>query len=316
MRECMETEYAMSPGGILVPEQPERVLQAVDLFCGCGGFSLGCEQAGIDVVGAVEKETAPATTYLWNLGSPRGCAIGYAEESDRRRFLKSLDRGRKNRDPLAVYPGDHGWIGFQRISGGGWGGPLGVDAGCRGMMFGDASRITGEDILEVLHAAGWRGEIDVVIGGPPCQGMSMAGRQREDDPRNNLVLEFVRIAGELEAKIFIMENVPPLVTQEKFRPLLRSLIDKAHGYGFGVAATVLDAVNYGVPQYRRRAIIQGLKEGCPAFPMPTNFSLVAPVGEVLRGVVPNGWAPIEPPPALQPRGDQLGLELTEPCANG
>ncbi len=292
---AMGDGYEMNGDGLFVPIRPERVLNVVDLFCGCGGFSLGFEAAGLDVVGALENEPSSAHTYLWNLGSPRGCAVGYVDEADQKRFLRRLKPG----DGLDVQPGDHGWIGYNKVARGGWG-PLGADCGCRGMMFGDASKVTGADLIAVMEAGGWRGEIDVVIGGPPCQGISTMGRQRKDDPRNNLVLEFVRIAGELGARCFMMENVPPLVKQAKFRPLFKVLVERAHEYGFNVAATVVDAVDYGVPQYRRRAIIQGYKEGAPAFPMPTNYAMTARVGEELHGIAPAGWAQVEAPAAPEP----------------
>lgn len=287
--------YEINGAGLFVPAQSRRALNVVDLFCGCGGFSLGFEAAGLDVVGALENDASAAHTYLWNLGSPRGCAVGYVDEADRKRFNRKLKPGKG----LDVQPGDLGWIGYNKVATGGWG-PLGVDCGCRGMMFGDASRVTGEDLIAVMEAGGWRGEVDIVIGGPPCQGMSMMGRQREDDPRNNLVLEFVRIAGELDARGFMMENVPPLVKQTKFRPLFEALVESAHGYGYNIAATVVDAVEYGVPQYRRRAIIQGYKEGAPAFPMPTNYAITARVGEEIHGVTPPGWAPGGPSPEPEP----------------
>jgi site-specific DNA-cytosine methylase len=150
------------------------------------------------------------------------------------------------------------------------------------MVIGDASKVTGGLIQEALGAIKASTPIDVVFGGPPCQGMSSSGKQNPADPRNNLVLEFVRIADELGAEMFVMENVPPLVTQAKFRPLFNALVDRAHAAGFTVTANVLDAANYGVPQRRRRAFVVGARGEANArpfsFAMPTNWAFVAEPG--------------------------------------
>lgn len=276
-------DWGQTSSGIWVPDGRERQLQAVDLFCGCGGFSVGFEAAGIDVVGAVEWDASAAISYLWNLGSPRGCAVGYTDEDARRRLAKALEKSRSHAEKArkggavnrTVEPGEDGWIGAARPY------PR-PDMGCRGMVFGDAAATTGEHILEVMRAGGWRGEVDVVIGGPPCQGISRSGRQRVNDPRNNLVLEFVRLADELGCEVFVMENVPPLITEKKYRPLFMAIVERAHAAGFDVVANVIDACNYGVPQRRRRAIIQGTRgrvRRVPQLPMPTHWGIVARRGE-------------------------------------
>lgn len=271
--------WAQTRGGLWVPQKDLRKLQAVDLFCGAGGFSCGFEAAGIDVVGAAEWDHGAACTYLYNLGSPRGCAVGYDSEETRLKWMKALEKGRRRRkDALSrrVEPGDPKWIGAARPH------PR-QDMGCRGFFLGDVSQLTGEVMRTIMHAGGVRGDIDVVIGGPPCQGMSRANqRASATDPRNNLVLEFVRLADELGAKVFIMENVPPLVSEKKYRPLFESIVARAHEAGFEkVVAQVVDAANYGVPQRRRRALIVGTRAGIPfQFPMPSHWGFVSKAGEV------------------------------------
>lgn len=265
--------YARTGSGLLVPHR-HRPLRGVDLFCGYGGFSLGLQQAGIDVVAALEWNPWAIVTYLSNLGSRAGCAVGYVSDEDRTRLLKVLN-GKRGK-------GKSGWIAPANPLTSGWIGAHNPDrdgSGCRAMIMGDAAKVTGDTIRETLAAVGEPPEIDVVCGGPPCQGMSKSGRQRPDDPRNNLTLEFWRIANELGAKVVLMENVPPLLTERKFKPLFDAIVERATAAGYTVTATVLDAVHYGVPQYRRRAFVAGTRDGAPfKFPMPTTWAFGAGPG--------------------------------------
>lgn len=129
--------------------------------------------------------------------------------------------------------------------------------------------VTGADIRK---AAGIGNKVvDVVFGGPPCQGFSLIGHRSIDDPRNRLVLDFVRILRELDAKSFVFENVKGL-TVGKQRAFLNELIaafDEA-GYTVRTDWKVLDAADYGVPQHRQRLILFGVKRGMklPNYPKP------------------------------------------------
>lgn len=113
--------------------------------------------------------------------------------------------------------------------------------------------------------------VDCVFGGPPCQGFSLIGHRILDDPRNNLVLEFVRLVAELGARTFVFENVKGL-TVGKQRAFLEELVaafDKA-GYEVRLPWQVFDAASFGVPQHRQRLILIGAKKGerVPSYPMP------------------------------------------------
>ncbi len=123
---------------------------------------------------------------------------------------------------------------------------------------------------EIRLAAGiGKTPVDVVFGGPPCQGFSLIGQRSLDDPRNHLVQDFVRIAAELNARTFVFENVKGL-TQGKHRTFLNEIIDSFSRAGYNVRADwrVLDAADYGVPQYRERLILLGAKNGqeIPEYP--------------------------------------------------
>ena len=104
--------------------------------------------------------------------------------------------------------------------------------------------------------------VDCVFGGPPCQGFSMIGHRVLDDPRNSLVLEFVRIVSELGARTFVFENVKGL-TVGAHRAFLHELVQTFYDAGYHVRLPwrVLDAAHYGVPQHRQRLILLGAKEG-------------------------------------------------------
>lgn len=103
------------------------------------------------------------------------------------------------------------------------------------------------------------GKVDVVIGGPPCQGFSQKGSRRTiHDDRNFLFRNFVAVVEYLKPTYFVMENVPNLLTSEHglFK---RELIELFESLGYAVTAEVLNAADFGVPQNRRRAIIIGKK---------------------------------------------------------
>lgn len=98
------------------------------------------------------------------------------------------------------------------------------------------------------------GDFALVCGGPPCQGFSVQRRGQPEDPRNDLVLTFGRLAVALAPTAILMENVPGLLGSRGRRVLLRLLrIFEEHGYGH--KARVLNAADYGVPQYRLRAFV-------------------------------------------------------------
>ncbi|MDY0347233.1 MAG: DNA (cytosine-5-)-methyltransferase [Tenuifilaceae bacterium] len=102
-------------------------------------------------------------------------------------------------------------------------------------------------------------EIDVVIGGPPCQGFSIAGnigRKFIDDPRNRLFKEFVRVVKVIRPKFFVMENVARLYTHNKGETR-NEIIKDFKELGYKVKCKILNSADYGVPQVRRRVIFIG-----------------------------------------------------------
>lgn len=203
--------YERSASGLYLPATAPQVRRkpvGVDLFAGCGGFSLGFHQAGWDVVAALEWSPAPAATYLLNLGAP-DTEIHFVTDDDRRRFEKFLRLETKRTGRTLHWGEARARLDDAPDSPAHW-------QGCRHFWFGDARKVTGQEILATLGMQ--PGEVDCVFGGPPCQGFSYAGPRARDkakavmDPRNSLVFEFCRLVLEIQPKTMVMENVPGLMT--------------------------------------------------------------------------------------------------------
>lgn len=175
----------------------------IDLFCGCGGFSLGFERAGYHVLLGIDVWKDALVTYSRN----------------------HKDSNILNADLSSVHPGDVGHL------------------------------LNGKTV-------------DVIIGGPPCQGFSIAGKRIIDDERNRLYKSFVNFVGFYQPKAFVLENVPNILSMGD--GLIRdSIVSDFSDFGYTVVYKVLMASDYGVPQNRKRAFFVGLRNGCHfSFPDP------------------------------------------------
>lgn len=115
--------------------------------------------------------------------------------------------------------------------------------------------------------------IDVIVGGPPCQGFSIAGnigRKFVDDPRNRLFKEFIRFVKVIKPKFFVMENVARLYNHNKEKTR-QDIITDFENLGYKVACKILNSADYGVPQVRKRVIFIGTS---------TNKKIIFPEKEV------------------------------------
>lgn len=190
---------------------------AIDLFAGVGGLSLGFEQAGFDVVAAVEFDPIHAATHRFNF-------------------------------PNAA------------------------------IICADIRSLSASDIRKAA-AIGNR-TIDVLFGGPPCQGFSLIGHRVLEDARNSLIFHFLRMVQELKPRAFVMENVPGMATGSH-TALLSELTDefKKLGYKVREPIRILNASNYGVPQDRKRLFLLGARSDTflPEYPSPTT------IGRLNRG---------------------------------
>lgn len=172
----------------------------IDLFCGCGGLSLGFEMAGFDVKLAIDNWEDALLTYRKNHGE-----------------AQTLNADLLNLDPKEIEKN-----------------------------FG-------------IH------DVSVIIGGPPCQGFSVAGKRIIDDERNKLYQSFVRFVEYYQPKAFVMENVPNILSIGD--GVVKDAIIKDFSIlGYSLSYKVLVASDYGVPQNRRRAIFVGTKNNDYHFP--------------------------------------------------
>lgn len=115
--------------------------------------------------------------------------------------------------------------------------------------------LTKNDIKKIIGNR----KVDVIIGGPPCQGFSMAGnigRLFIDDPRNHLFKEFIRVVDIIKPSFFVMENVARLYTHNNGKTK-EEIISKFKKIGYKVECKVLNSADYGVPQIRKRVIFIG-----------------------------------------------------------
>lgn len=181
----------------------EEPLKLIDLFSGCGGFTLGFGQ----------------------LRTPRGEPI-----------FKPVWANDFDEDSVASYNanfGDHCVLG---------------------------------NIVDLLEEGIEIPEAEIVIGGPPCQGYSLLNKDREADPRKQLWRPYMDVVEKVDAKVFVMENVPQLLGSAEHDDIK----DRAEELGFEVESARLLAADYGVPQTRERAFIIGSRVQNPAecFPPP------------------------------------------------
>ena len=137
----------------------------------------------------------------------------------------------------------------------------------------DVIKLTGEEIRATSSIQNQ--DIDVVCGGPPCQGFSLIGKRVLDDERNSLVFHFLRLVLELKPKYFVMENVAGMGSG-KSQQLLEELIQKfqENDYQVQLPYQVLNASNFGVPQNRKRLFLLGCRQDqtLPNYPQPITKS--------------------------------------------
>lgn len=209
---------------------------AVDLFAGAGGMSLGFEQAGFNVLAAVEIDPIHCAVHQYNF--PYSTIL------------------------------------------------------CR-----DITNISADTIRQGSNIG--KRSIDVVFGGPPCQGFSLMGKRLLEDPRNQLVFHFMRLVTELKPKYFVLENVKGMAAG-KHQQLIQELINKFDYYGYQLQLPyqVLNAANYGVPQKRERLFLIGSQKGLaiPNYPEPVDKNTVNSSSLLRR---PTVWEAIQDLPEVE-----------------
>ena len=125
--------------------------------------------------------------------------------------------------------------------------------------------ITNENTKNIVIEFSKDNDVDIICGGPPCQGFSLVGHRKQDDPRNKLVHDFVDIIDTVKPKVFVFENVIGILSYNKGESF-RGIRKLFSSIGYNTHAEILDFSNYGVPQRRKRVIIIGVKESVKVDP--------------------------------------------------
>lgn len=213
--------------------------------------------------------------------------------------IKKYKNSYTNRDVISLFSGALGLdLGLERA---GLAVKIGqeIDSACIATMkannytvlSGDVQNITPQEIL--MPSGLSQGESFLICGGPPCQPFSTAGRRLGvNDPRGSLFMDFIRMIDYIKPRFFLMENVKGLISaplqhiphvqrgakkllpEQQLGSVLEVILDEFNKLGYKTVHGVLDAVNYGVPQFRERFIIIGSRDHENIFlPIPTHFQL-------------------------------------------
>lgn len=142
-----------------------------------------------------------------------------------------------------------------------------------------------DDCLDSLDSV----TADLVVGGPPCQGFSVAGKMDPTDPRSRHVWRFLDAVERVGPEAFVMENVKALAVNRRWAGLLEGLRERAAQLGYSTSVLLLNASHYGVPQARERMFLVGLR-GDESLAAPIASSDEAPptVRDALQGLPPWG----------------------------
>jgi len=191
---------------------------AIDLFCGCGGLTVGLKRAGFKVIGAVDNDPISIKTYKAN-----------------HREVKTWEK--------------------------------------------DIRIVTSAAVKQRLHLR--KGDLDLLAGCPPCQGFTslrtLNGSRVIDDPRNDLIYDFIRFVKDLRPKAVMMENVPDLAKDNCFK----EFCDKLKNLGYVGSHLILNTADYSVPQRRNRLIyLAGYKSKIP-------FAKSSKLRKTVRQVISN-----------------------------
>lgn len=164
-------------------------------------------------------------------------------------------------------------------------------------------------------------DIDVILGGPPCQGFSIANKKALDskDPRNSLFREFIRVGSILNPSLMIMENVPNLIkskTKDK-KLIIDIIVNELEQLGYNVYHTILKASDFGVPQIRKRLFVIASKIPLKTpFPSPTHcFSEKPSLFNSNLKITPTLWDAISDLPEIEAREGEFKMEYTKKAEN-
>lgn len=209
-------------------------MRYIDLFAGAGGFSEGFKRAGFEPVAHVEVEQAACFTLKTRL------AYYYLAENDKTDIYVKYLKGEISREQLYSFIPTH------------------ILASVINLSIGDKNN---HRIFEILDKLNKRKDIDIIVGGPPCQAYSLVGRARDEngmegDPRNCLYIQYGRFLSKYTPKLFVFENVIGLLSAEKGK-YFKNIQTHFRRLGYMVEPFIVNAKEFGVLQNRKRVIIIG-----------------------------------------------------------
>lgn len=146
----------------------------------------------------------------------------------------------------------------------------------------DVSEDSWHNDVTQFDATPYKGQIDILVGGSPCQSFSLAGRmQGFDDTRGTLFFEYARVLKECNPKAFIFENVRNLMNHDKGKTF-QIIQNTFKELGYKIFIQVLNASDYGIPQTRRRIFVVGFRDDVESFEFPKPIPLTKTVQDLLE----------------------------------
>lgn len=130
---------------------------------------------------------------------------------------------------------------------------------CSNPSFLDGSVMHVGDIQNFLPSLSEYFGVDLVFGGPPCQGFSVAGKMDPRDERSKLIFTFMDAVSAVKPRVFVMENVKALAKLSRWQTVREKLFKRAASLGYGYAFVVLNSADFGVPQARERMFFVGVR---------------------------------------------------------
>lgn len=212
-------------------------LKYIDLFAGAGGLSEGFIRCGFEPIAHVEMNKDACDTLRTRT------AFHYLKEQNRIEEYYEYLKGKISRDDL--------WSKIPEYL-------------IKSVINTEISQVTLPSIFEKIDQQIGKQKVDLVIGGPPCQAYSVAGRARDpkgmaEDPRNHLYKYYVEFLKRYKPKMFVFENVPGILSANN-GGYLELIFEAVREAGYELDKKVLNAKHFGVLQDRKRVIIIGWKK--------------------------------------------------------
>lgn len=219
----------------------------IDLFCGAGGITIGFSDQEFELLLANDIEKSALDTLKHNLSTTHpNINLNRAVLGDIKELYELLN----------LKPVEYEYEGYKTVE-------------TNKEVYLKKQSIAISKHLDIENLIGELETVDVLVGGPPCQGFSMMGRSKKatieervlgfiDDPRNQLFKYFLKFAEKYNPKLVLIENVKGLNSASKYRDLIEKSLNET-GNGYDVFSRIINVSNYGIPQNRERIFFIGVR---------------------------------------------------------